>query len=951
EAALTAVPGVVRTESRAGDGRAYIDLFFTPDHDIDRALRDVSQAAQQARGQIPPDFPEPRIFAVSTMEEPALQIAFSAKGMGAAKLRGHLRSTIVPRLRAVSGVEAVFIGREEIPELVVDIEPRRQLERSLPLAVIEEALVQATRAPTSGAIRSSTFEGLGLLGVDGWDPAQLEAQRLILGPDIDAIELSTIARVHRQGSEDRLYTRHDGEPAVLVTIHRARNAHTLRLASAVRDIVDELAQTDALRDVRAEILHDDSVVARGAVMSVIAAAIGGALLAMMLLAIFLRRRRHIPLVAVTVLISLAASILILHILGLTLNLLTLAGLLLSVGLGLDYAIVYFDRLDRLDAAGSSHPESHVEAMLDVAGPLLGALVTTLVAVLPFLLVKGLVAMLFSSLIITVVVSAVASFLCALIILPTFSRNPSSPPSAFSGAAPHLGPWRRFQHPFVALVTVATMAGVLWFGGRALPFEVLPAVDDGFVHIRATHPAGIPTSQMDTIARDLERRLLTVDGTRSVFTTVGGYFRDGLPSFRPGTANFLVQVDTADGDRPSVAWAAAARKAMEEIDVSGLRLSITPPRIRGVQTRLAEADLIVVLNREDDDLIALSEVEELIVETLEGVDGLSDVQRMRAGVSPRWAARPDTASMALFDVDPNVLTQTVDYALDGRILRRRMAGGEPLALRVRYDRLFAGGPHQLHDVAVLSRQGHPVRLDHLVDFELIEEPTHIERREGRRVVRVAAQLSPDGPSPNIVGLRVEEALRAANLPDSVNWWLEGELEALEETRQTFTIAVLLALLAVLATLTIQYGRISFAVPAVMAIPLCGAGTVLLLLILGRPLDAIVLAGILIAIGIIANNAILVLSEALTIEQHDDLDLSDAFAAAAQARLRPIVLTTLSTVLGMSPLLFGGAEVYGLLQPLAFALTGALILSIPVTCFVLPGLVRLFHDPFGASNRRA
>lgn len=965
EAALVSIPGLVRTESRAGDGRAYIDLFFTTDHDIDRALRDVTQAAQQVRGQIPPDFPEPRIFAVTTMAEPAMQIVFSSEDMDAATLRNRLRGTIIPRLRGVKGAEAVYVGREEIPELVVDIDPARQIERRLTLSSIEETLLQATRTPTSGAIRSADFEGLGLLGVEGWDPEALESQ-LVAGPAGTAqTPLSAIARVHRDASLERLRTRYDGDPAVLVVVHRAPGAHTLRMARNVHEIIEEYSRQDSFKGIRAEVIFDDSVVARGAVLSVVTAALGGAFLAMLLLALFLKRRRHVPLVALTIIVSLAGSILLLGLMGLTLNLLTLAGLLLSVGLGLDYAIVYFDRLDRLKEDQVSGGEGHIEAMVEVAGPLLGALITTLVAVLPFLLVEGLVAMLFSSLILTVVASALVSFVCALIVLPTFSRAASSifaskeetseeaqsevQKSGSSEGSSRLRLWRRVQHPIVALASLIVLGGFIWFGGGALPFEVLPTVDDGFVGVRITHPQGIPSAEMDTLTREVEERLQSVEGTRSVFTTVGGYFREGLPSFRPGTANFLVQVATQDGDRPSAEWAADARKAVDAIGLPGLRIRITPPRIRGVQTTLAESDLIVVLSREDDDLMALAEVEQEVVEILRGVEGLADIERMRAGVSPRWAARPNTAALSFFDVDPDVLAETVNYALDGTILRQRMQGGEPLVLRARYDRLQAGGPHQLQNLNILSRQGHVVALNTLVDFELIEEPTHIERREGRRVMRVAAQLSPDGPSPDVVGRSVEAALQQANLPDSVSWWLEGELEALEETRQTFTMAIILALLAVLTTLIVQYGRLSRALAAVIAIPLGGAGTVLILLVFSQNLDAMVLAGVLIAVGIVANNAILVLSEAHTLQKRDDSNLSEAFARAADLRLRPIVLTTLSTVLGMSPLLFGGSEVYGLLQPLAFALTGALLLSIPVACVVLPGLVRLFDRRAGQESK--
>jgi multidrug efflux pump subunit AcrB len=206
-----------------------------------------------------------------------------------------------------------------------------------------------------------------------------------------------------------------------------------------------------------------------------------------------------------------------------------------------------------------------------------------------------------------------------------------------------------------------------------------------------------------------------------------------------------------------------------------------------------------------------------------------------------------------------------------------------------------------------------------------------------VIRVAAQLDPTGPGAGTVERSVRQALHTAGLPAGVGWWLEGEIDALRETSRTFGIAIALALVLVLTLLTVQYGSIPLALAGLITIPISGAGAILLLWIMGRSLDAMVLAGLLIAIGVVANNVILVLSRGQeAAEGPDAIPLADALILAARDRLRPITLTVLSTVLGMSPLLLGGAEVFGLLQPLAIALVGTLLVSIPIAFLLLPGI---------------
>ncbi len=357
----------------------------------------------------------------------------------------------------------------------------------------------------------------------------------------------------------------------------------------------------------------------------------------------------------------------------------------------------------------------------------------------------------------------------------------------------------------------------------------------------------------------------------------------------------------------------------------------------MQTRLTDADLIVVFTRADGNLLELGELETPMVELLRGVPGLVGVQRLRAGVSPRWQGEPRMDRVLVMGVPPEELERGLEYALEGRMLRQRMEGGEPLALRIRYDRRWSGGPMELAGAPVLGGNGETTTLGSLVLFRLVEEPTHIERREGQRVVRVGAQLDPAGPGPGATAAAVREALRAVTFPPGVSWWMEGEIEALEETRATFGVSMALALILVLTLLVIQYGTFSYALAGLLTIPMAGGGAVLLLALLGRPLDGMVLAGLLIAVGIVANNVILVLSQAQDLEGRG-MGPGEALASAGVERLRPITLTVLSTVLGMSPLLLGGARAFGLLQPLAIALIGSLLLSIPLACFILPTVAR-------------
>ncbi|TVR47950.1 MAG: efflux RND transporter permease subunit, partial [Puniceicoccaceae bacterium] len=810
EPALAGTPGLVRMESRSGDGRSYIDLFFEPGHDMDRALREVEQGVQRARDRIPAGFPEPRIFEVATSDEPALHFAFGSDRLTPAELRQRLRSSLLPRLRAIDGVDMVFMGREEDPELVVDLNPSRQRSLGISLEEVEMTLMEATAPPSGGTLLTGDFEGVGVLGESVWEEERLLARTFSAGGDPRAtVPLSSFAQAYRAPSETSLRTRLDGSSAVLVTVYRSPQARSLRMAREVRRTVDTVMERRGFENVQATLLFDDSVVTSGAVRSVMVAAGFGSLLAMGLVFFTLRQGRRVVLVGVVVLVGLACAVLALAGAGMSLNLLTLAGLLISVGLGLDYAIIFFDRLNRRSSGSDDEP---VEAMLDVATPLFGALLTTVAAVLPFLLVEGLVALLFRPLILTVIFSSLFAYLVALVMLPVFTR-PEGGERKEARPAP-LRPWPgAFWRTARSAWVTGPVFALLLVGGvilvRVPPFEVLPVVDDGFVDVRIVHPAGISPEAMDRVTRRVEAAVMKVDGTAGLFTTVGGYFREGLPSFRPGTANFMVRVDTLSGRRPSAEWARDARAAIDELQVMGLSVRVQLPRIRGVRTRLSDADIEVILTRPDGNLLALSEIEAEVEEALRGVAGLADVERMRGGVSPRWRIEPDYAALSHYGVSLGELRRTVEYAMEGKVLAQRMERGDPLSLRVRYSRDYAGGPQHMESLVIPSLGGGWIHLAEVSRFDLVEEPTHIERRENQRVVRLGAQLDPGGPGPARVAAEVESTLASLDFPDEISWWLEGEVEALEETRRTFGLALSLALLMVLLILAVQYGSFIWA----------------------------------------------------------------------------------------------------------------------------------------------
>ena len=944
EEALAGVRGLRAMQSRSGDERSYIELFLQDGHDPQLALQEAMAAVQQASTQLPADMPLPRIFPVSTADEPALIVALRDGDLPPWALRERLRADLLPALRGVRGVAAIHVGRTEAREVHVDLDPQALALAGISATEVLALLRAEVGPPVHSTLRDRTIEVLGRHGAVQPDAARLRALPLPLA-DGTRLLLQALAEVQPEAlSESRLPSRLDGRPAVLLEVIRDPGARSHDVAAAVSD---QLSRWEARGEDRAAVvLHDDAFLTEAALRGLASAAFAGGLLASLLLLLALRSAGHLPAVLLLLPGTLAFAVILLSWMGLGLDLMTLTGLLFTIGLGLDYLVIFADRLQRerereTGPDGAAAPEER--AFAAVAGPLLGALLTTLAAVLPFLLVRGPVAQLFAPMILSVVAASVASFLLAMLVLPAWGGSGAARTRAPTDVAPG-GTARALRTGTGALLLLLTPVGLVVLA-LVTPSDLLPAVDDGLVRVRLNVPAGQPLDEVDRAARQLERRLMALPDTEHVHTTVGGYVREGGASYRPGEINCFVRVTRRPDGEGAAAWVARARAAVDELELLHARTRWELPRIRGVRTSLEDDDVVLVLSHTDGDLGALREAAESLRQALADVEGLGRFSLSRDGIGTRVVIEPREEALVAAGVAGGELRAVLRLAMEGETVGRWVERGEPRTLRVRFQRDAAGRSTDLDTLPILAADTSVVGLGSLVDATWREEALHIERDEGLRVQRLRA--SRDGTASADATLRaLERALDEAELDGSISLRVDGEISAVRDAMRTLLGALLLCILGVLVVLHLQYGWLRAAFAAVLMLPLSAAGALALTSLLGQPMGGLLLAGLLVAFGIIANGAILILSEAVELAGHDRPHRGQV-REAASSRLRPIVLTVLTTCLGLSPLLVVGGGVSDLLQPLALAVIGALLLSVPL----LHGAMPLLFPAGGAVGAEA
>jgi multidrug efflux pump subunit AcrB len=598
---LAATENLVTIDSRASQGRTNVNLIFEYGTNLDLALQDAARLLELARTRLPPDIEPPRLYKFDAAQDPVWQAGFSSSVRTEAEVRDWIENRLVPQLIAIHGVSGVEAagGMEREIEVIVDQERLRSY--GLSLADVTAALAAENVDIASGWVTSTTFDVMAK--TDGLFTSVDEIRNVLLtlpGAGDRRIRLSEVAAVRDGHREQRLFVRSNGIPAAQVSLFKLPQANTVSVVERVNATMERLERSGYLpEDIRYETIGDPAYFIRGAIRSVGTAAILGGVLAMLMVFLFLGSLRKSFVIGLSIPIALMATFSLMGLSGITLNIISLGGLALGVGLLLDNAIVMLENVYRHREQLKQSPEDAAhDGAREVVSAITAGTFTNLAAVLPFLLVSGIAALIFRDLILTLSFAILATLAAALTLVPMLAAllahvrfesgiQRSAPLRGFNRGVDALRDGYRWLLPgvlrlrWVVLVLAGgTFIGALQLAGT-LGQEFLPQVDDGNVHVRMVLPPGTPPRETDAAARQIEAVVRDLPHVESMFAMVGGHLGGGIINERLGTANIRVQLESA-GARPEMSagrWVAQAQQRLDALELPGARISVRPPAIR------------------------------------------------------------------------------------------------------------------------------------------------------------------------------------------------------------------------------------------------------------------------------------------------------------------------------------------------------------------------------------
>ena len=951
---LSSVENLSGISSRASEGRTNVNLIFEHGIDLDIAMQNAARQLEVARQQLPSDIQPPRLRKWDPGEWAIWRAGFSSPTREPREVRDWVEQRLVPQLQSINGVASVEAAGGQIREIEVVLDQDRLRYYRLTLRDVADQLASENINIAAGNITSPNFDVMARTDGRFSSPEEIGDVLLAVPGTERRIRLHEIADVRDGFAEQRLFVRLNGTPATQLSIYKLPEANVVQVVDAINDRMAQLDESGFMPpDIQWEATRDGAYFVRGSVDAVATAAILGAVLAMIVVLAFLGSLRKSFVIGLSIPLAVLFTFVLMGLGGLTLNVISLGGLALGVGLLLDNAIVMLENISRhKEKLGKSSQDAAHDGAQEVISAITAGTLTNLAAVVPFLLITGMAALVFQELILTISFAVVASLAVALTLVPMLSaqfgkvqyRSGLNRTAIYRGFDQFIDwlitRYRAVLKPILSWRWAVVAASIGLFvvavlGMGRLGNEFLPQLDDGQVNIRIHLPPGTTPEQTDQASRMVENEIRDMPHVESVFAIVGGHLHGGVVSERPGTARMdVVLTDAADRpDMPAGLWVAEAQDRLRELDIPNARTWVRPPRIPGLNFGARGTDMDVMIVGED--LGILENLARDMVDNLEGVTGLEDLEMARDDRTPLLSIDVDRERAAALGLNVGDVGRALRDAVTGAIPTRYQTGVNEYDVRVRLPREVTGDEQQLSQIVVSSGNGRVVQLGDVVRFDMGEGPAHIERENQVRVQRVTGNFNTALNDAGSIMNEIRERVEAMDIPDQYGLIFAGQFETVEETDREMTTVILLALFLVFVVLAVQYERLSNPIVIMAAAPLSLIGVVSMLAITGTPLSAPAFLGVILLIGIVVNNAIL-LVEYIERGRRSGLSTPDAVVEAGGIRLRPILMTTLTTVAGMTPLAIGMGSGANLMQPLAVAVIGGLLVAMLLTLFLIPCL---------------
>lgn len=956
ERAMATVDNLDYLDGSCIEGMYTLLVNFRYGVDVNTAYQDVLAVMGRVNRLLPKDIDPPVIIKADPSQLPVMQVTISSDQRSLVWLRDWADNWLVDRLSAVPGTAGAEVVGGLEREIRIHLDPVRLTAFGLSPSQVASALRDENRQIFAGRITVETREIIARTMGEFENLDEIRNTAVARGANGDLVYVRDVARVEDSHEELRVNTRFNGRSCIKINVLKQAEANTVQVAQAVQNQLDVLSD-QMPPDIEFGVFENQGEYVRSAILSVRDSAVMAAILVILVTYLFLGHWRQVAVMALALPVTLLANFMLMKMAGFSLNLFSLGGLVVALGVILDNSIIVLENITRLkheeDLAGRKHShQTLIRAVSEVGPAMIASTVTFLAIFLPFLFIPGLAALLFKELVLVVAGVVLISLLVAITLTPFLAdlflqRTPGGKKSGRIAAwfdrrvncvttAYGNGLARVLRFRWIALLIFIIIGGVALSMQSTVGSEFLPKVDDGRIMVKLKMPAGTSVGETDRILAKVEEQLVGLPEIDRVFTMAGGRVW-GLVTYeiaQEGEVDIQLK-PKAQRDISTAAFVEKIKPLVKKAMAPGATMPVMQMKIKGIR-QIGTQD--VELKVQGDNTVAIYNFARQAAAALGQTPGLSGVNISMDMTKPEYRIHIDRARAAGLGIPVSKIADVLRGLIGGSVATEYREGSEYYDIRVMVPEPQIRNKEDLENLILDSRNGTPLFVRDVADVRRAVGPVEITRENQIKQVLVRADAS--GISSGEATRRAMNAVSKLPQQPGVQTVPGGQAQMMEENRHTMGLIFGFALFFAFVTLAVQFESFRLPLIIMVSVPFCLAGILYALLLTGLPVGATVAIGVFVIIAAAVNDGVLLLSYAEELRTKENRVPFEAVMTAAKIRLRPRVMTTLSTIAGLIPLALNLGEGGDLLKPMAVAGIGGLIMEMAVALFLMPVLYLLF-----------
>ena len=953
EESVGVVKNVLSVKSVSRAGQSDVILEFAWGTNMDRAGLDVREKLEIL--QLPLEASRPLLLRFNPATDPIIRFGLISANSDEASLKALRRfadEEIKKLLEPVEGTAAVKISGGLEDEIHIEIDQRKMAQLDLSLDALSARLAAENVNVSAGRLEEGAQRYL-VRTINQFVSVE-EFGGLIIEPGgARPVYLRDIARVRAGYTEREAIIRMNGKEAVEVAIYKEGDANTVNVARGINKRLGELSE-ELPEDMSIETVDDQAVFIDRAISEVIKAAVLGGLLAVLVIFIFLRNIWFTFTIALSIPVSIIATFFLMGQAGISLNIMSLGGIALATGLLVDNAIVVLENISRYRSSGEGLVSAAIKGASEVGGAVIAATLTTIAVFLPLAFVEGIAGQLFRDQALTVTFALMISLGVAMTVIPMMASIRGRQSKAVGGLGNRLGHWFSagyghmldwaLAHRFLTLCAATVLLALSVLILQGIGTELVPQLEQGRFNITLEAAPGTPLEETDRIEGDLQQIATADDSVNYVYGVAGSGNRIDANPTESGEniARMLVVMnpEASTQDQQRVVRSLRIRAA----GMAGLDANFSSPE-------LLSFDKPLEIEIQGYDLSSLRKASDEVLRLLRQSKRFADVESSLERGHPEIQIYFDQERAATLGLTVKQISDQVVGKIRGKVATRFSFRDRKIDVLVRLSEAERQSIASVRELIVNPQSEFPVPLSAVAEIRIDEGPAEIRRGNQERLALIQANLAYGD-----LGSAVEEVealMSGVQLPYGLTMNIRGQSEEMAASFKSLLFALGLAVILVYLVMASQFESLLHPFVILFSIPLAAVGVALALWLTDTRLSVIVFIGLIMLAGIVVNNAI-VLLDLINQLRERGMERIAAIREGARLRLRPIMMTTLTTALGLLPMALGLGQGSEMRTPMAITVIGGLLTSTLLTLLVVPVMYALLdrrRDVTTGQNNRA